>query len=157
MSTEETPPDSSPQPTPKSGVFPGSDEFNADSERFARIAEALLGSLPIGEGIRALAKSDGMTPKQALYQLTRWARGSMAPFLRRGTDGEYCIDLSTGEARANQDLLQRVEEKRYTVQTLLGPVQRVETTLELYSAVEATKKIMELHGLAGSSAPAVVE
>lgn len=145
MSAKKSPHFSASQPTPELGVFPGSDAFSTDSERVTRIAKALLGPLPIEEGIQALAESDGMTPARALWQLTRWARGTMAPFLRRGTDGEYHIDLSTEKARANRDLLQRVVEKRYTIQTLLGPMERVDTTLELYSAEEATKKILELH------------
>lgn len=55
MSTEKLPDFSEPQSTPESGVFLGSDAFSADSERLTRTAEALLGSLPIEEGIQALA------------------------------------------------------------------------------------------------------
>ena len=145
MSTENTPDLPEPQPIPKSGVFPGLNEIKADSERIARIAEALLGPLPIEEAILALAESDGMTPKSALYQLSRWARGTMAPFLAAGPDGQLRLDLSTAEAQANRDLLRRVVHTPTTTQTLLGPMDTEEVVIELFSAVDAIHKVLEWH------------
>ena len=146
-------------------VFPDADAFKADSKRLTRIAEALLGPLPIEEGILALAVSDSMTPKQALHQLSRWARGTMAPFLTVGPDGQLRLDLSTEEARANRDLLRRVVRTHGTTPTLLGPVETEEIAIELFSAVDALHKVLEWHrhyapnGLAasvpwGTAAPA---
>ena len=145
MSTEKTPINSAPQSTPESGVFPGADALSTDSERFTRIAEALLGPLPIEEGILALAESDGMTPARALWQLTRWARGTMAPFLSVGSDGQFRPDLGTGQAYANRDLLRRVVQTHGTMQTEHGTADVVEVAIELFSAVEATHKILEWH------------
>lgn len=145
MSTEKTPIDSAPQSTSESGVFPGTDALSADSERLTRIAEALLGPLPIEEAILALAESDGMTPKSALYQLSRWARGTMAPFLAVGPDGQLRLDLSTAEAQANRDLLRRVVHTPTTTQTLLGTMDTEEIVIELFSAVDAVHKVLEWH------------
>ncbi len=145
MSTKNTPDFSALQPTPDSGVFPGLNEIIADSERITRIAEALLGPLPIEEGILALAESDGMTPTQALLQLTRWARGKMAPFLVVGPAGQVLIDLNTDQAYANRDLLRRVVQTQKTTPTLLGPVDTVEVAIELFSAEDALHKVLEWH------------
>ena len=145
MSTEKTPIDSAPQSTSELGVFPGTDALSADSERLTRIADALLGPLPIEEGILALAESDGMTPARALWQLTRWARGTMAPFLRTDPDGQLRLDLSTEEAHANRDLLRRVVQAHGTTTTEHGSTDVVEVAIELFSAVDATAKILEWH------------
>ncbi len=145
MSTEKTPPVSTPQPNPETGGFPGLNDISDDSERFARIAEALLGPLPIEEGILALAESDGMTPTQALLQLTRWTRGTMAPFLVVGPAGQVLIDLNTDQAYANRDLLRRVVQTHGTELTAHGTADVSEVTIELFSAMEATAKVLEWH------------
>lgn len=131
MSSEKSSNFSEQQSTPGPGVFPGADALSADSERLSRISEALLGPLPIEEAILALAESDGMTPKSALYQLSRWARGTMAPFLAAGPDGQLRLDLSTEEAHVNRDLLRRVVHTPTTTQTLLGTI---EESIKKYSA-----------------------
>ena len=145
MSTENTSDFSDPQPIPQLGVFPGVDALSADSERITRIAEALLGPLPIEEAILALAESDSMTPKQALHQLSRWARGTMAPFLRVGPDGQLHLDLNTQEAYDNRDLLRRVVRTHGTTPTLLGTVDTEEVVIELFSAVDALLRVLEWH------------
>jgi hypothetical protein len=145
MSTEKSSAFSEPQPAPESGVLLGADAISADSERLGRIAEALLGPLPIEEAILALAESDGITPKGALYHLSRWARGTMAPFLAAGPDGQLRLDLSTAEAQANRDLLRRVVHTPTTTQTLLGPMDTEEVVIELFSAVDAVHKVLEWH------------
>jgi hypothetical protein len=145
MSTENTTVSPELQPTPEPGVFLGSEAFNADSERIARTAEALLGPLPIEEAILALAESDSMTPKSALYQLSRWAQGTMAPFLAVGPDGQLRLDLSTEEAYANRDLLRRVVRTHGTTPTLLGTVDTEEIVIELFSAVDALLRVLEWH------------
>lgn len=145
MSTKKTLPFSGPPSVPQSGVFPDADAISADSERFARIGEALLGPLPIAESIQVLAESDGMTPAQALHQLSRWARGTMAPFLAVGPDGQLRLDLSTEEAYANRDLLRRVVRTQGTTPTLLGTVDTEEVVIELFSAVDALLRVLEWH------------
>ena len=145
MSTKKKPPFSAPQSAPESGVFPGADAISADSERFTRIAEALLGPLPIEEGILVLAESDGMTPARALWQLTRWARGTMAPFLAVGPDGQLRLDLSTPEAYAHRDLLRQVVQTHGTQHTEHGTTDVVEVSVELFNAVQAAQKVVEWH------------
>lgn len=145
MSTKQSSSLTESQSTPDAGVFPGSDATSADSERIARIAEALLGPLPIEEGILALAESDGMTPTQALWHFSRWARGTMAPFLREGPDGQMRIDLSTEDAYANGDLLRRVVQTHGITPTIVGPIDTVEVAIELFSAATATHKVLEWH------------
>lgn len=145
MSTKKTPPFSAPQAALELGVFAGADALSADSERFARIGEALLGPLPIAESILALVESEGMTPKQALHQLSRWAQGTMAPFLAVGPDEQLRLDLSTEEAYANRDLLRRVVCTHGTTPTLLGTVDTEEVVIELFSAVDALLRVLEWH------------
>jgi hypothetical protein len=145
MSTEESPEFSEPQSALKSGVLPGVNALSADSESITRIAEALLGPLPIAESILALAESDGMTPARALHQLSRWARGTIAPFLRAGPDGQFRLDLSTEEAYANRDLLRWVVRTQGTTPTLLGTVDTEEVVIELFSAVNALLRVLEWH------------
>jgi hypothetical protein len=145
MPTRKTPPLSGPQSASQSSVFPGADAISADSERFARIGEALLGPLPIAESILVLAESDGMTPERALMQLSRWARGTMAPFLAVGPDGQLRLDLSTAEAHANRDLLRRGVRTQGATPTLLGTVDTEEVVIELFSAVDALLRVLEWH------------
>lgn len=145
MSTESSPLFSKPKPTPTPGIFPGLEAFSADFERLTRIAEALLGPLPIEESIRALAESDGMTPARALLQLTRWGRGTMAPFLRVAPDGQLRVDLSTEQAGANRDLVRRVVQTHSTEKTEHGTADVTTLSVELFSAMAATKRVLEWH------------
>ena len=145
MPSKKTPPISAPQSAPESGVFPGVKAISADSERINRIAEALLGPLPIAESILALAESDGMTPERALVQLSRWARPTTESFLAVGPDGQRRLDLSTKEAYANRDLLRGVVCTHGTTPTLLGTVDTEEIMIEFFSAEKALHRVLEWH------------
>jgi hypothetical protein len=146
MSTKKPRVSPKPHSTPASGAFPASAASNADSERLARIAKTLLDSFTIEEAIQALAASDGMTQGEAMVRLTGWGRGTVAPFLQVGADGLVRVDLGSEQAKAHHHLLRRVVETRYTTHTEQGRVEVIETEIELYSALDAVDKILQLHG-----------
>jgi hypothetical protein len=118
----------------------------ATPDQATQLAEKLLGSPNIQQALHELALHEGVCVAEAKMRLSHWARGSVAHFLRLGTDGQVVLDLSTKAAQSNYHLLHRVVERRYTIQTEQGPAEVVETEIEMYDAIEATHRILQLHG-----------
>jgi hypothetical protein len=110
------------------------------------VARTLLDQPHIKQQLHVLALTHGMSEPEATLQLTQLARGTMAPFLHVGEGGQVHIDLTTPQAKANYHLLRRVVQRRHTTQTPAGPVEVVETELELHDAVAAVDKLLQLHG-----------
>lgn len=117
----------------------------ATPEQAAAQAAALLTDPSVQQALGQLAILDGVSEGEAKVRLSHWARGSMAHFLSI-EGGQVIIDLSTEVAQRHYHLLHRVVERRYTIQTEQGPAEVVETELELYDALEATHRILQLHG-----------
>ncbi len=108
-------------------------------------AALLLADPDVQRALDKLAMLEGVSVGEAKVRLSHWARGSVAPFLRVGEDGQVHVDLSTEEAKQHYHLLHRVVERRYTTQTEQGPIEIVETEIEMYDAIEATHRILQLH------------
>jgi hypothetical protein len=121
-------------------------EAGTSPDRAAQMAATLLREPRIQQALHELARLNGVGAAEAKLRLSHWARGTVAPFLRVGEKGQVCVDLSTEEAKANYHLLHRVVERRYTIQTEQGPAEVVETEIELYNAMEAVHRILQLHG-----------
>lgn len=109
-------------------------------------AASMLADPHVHRALDKLAILEGVSVGEAKVRLSHWARGSVAPFLRMGKDGQMHVNLSTEEAKQHYHLLHRVVERRYITQTEQGPVEVVETEIELYSALEAVHRILQLHG-----------
>lgn len=118
----------------------------ATPDRATQLAEKLLNSPNIQQALQELVLEEGVCVAEAKMRLSHWARGSVAHFLRVGADGQVVLDLSTEAARSHYHLLHRVVERRYTMQTEQGPAEVVETEIEMYDAIEATHRILQLHG-----------
>jgi hypothetical protein len=116
------------------------------AEQASIVAQTLLDQPHIKEHLHVLALTHAMSEPEATLQLTQLARGTMAPFLRVGEDGQVHVDLTTTEAKAHYHLLRRVVQRSYTTQTPAGPVEVVRTEIELHDAVEAVDKLLQLHG-----------
>ena len=116
------------------------------AEQALIVTQTLLDQPHIKEQLHALALTHGLSEPEATLQLTQLARGTMAPFLRVGEDGQVHIDLATDQAKDNYHLLRRVSQRSYTTQTPAGPVEVIETELELHDAVAAVDKLLHLHG-----------
>jgi hypothetical protein len=108
-------------------------------------ADLLLADPHVQRALDKLAILEGVSVGEAKVRLSQWARGSVAPFLRVGEDGQVHVDLATEEAKQHYHLLHRVVERRYTTQTEQGTVEVVETEIEMYDAIEATHRILQLH------------
>jgi hypothetical protein len=118
----------------------------ATPDRATQLAEKLLGSPNIQQALQELVLQEGVCVAEAKMRLSHWARGSVSHFLRVGADGQVMLDLSTKAAQSHYHLLHRVVERRYTIQTEQGPAEVVETEIEMYDAIEATHRILQLHG-----------
>jgi hypothetical protein len=116
------------------------------AEQASIVAQTLLDQPHIKQQLHVLALTHGMSEPEATLRLTQLARGTMAPFLRAGEDGQVHIDLASDQAKAHYHLLRRVVQRRYTTQTPAGPVEVVETELELHDSVAAVDKLLQLHG-----------
>ena len=115
------------------------------ADRAAAIADALLRTPHVQKALHELAEAEGVSAAEAMLRLSHWARGSVAPFLHVGPDGQLRVDLSTEQAQQHLHLLHRVREVRYITQTKQGPVEVVETEIELYDALQATHRVLQLH------------
>lgn len=118
----------------------------ATPEQAAAQAAALLADPNVQLALGQMAILDGVSEGEAKVRLSHWARGSVAHFLRVAQGGQVVLDLSTEEAQRHYHLLHRVVERRYTIQTEQGPTEVVETEIEMYDAIEATHRILQLHG-----------
>jgi hypothetical protein len=116
------------------------------AEQAELVARTLLDQPHIKQQLHVLALTHGMSEPEATLRLTQLARGTMAPFLRVGEDGQVHIDLTTPQAKANFHLLRRVVQRSSITQTPAGPVEVVETELELHDSVAAVDKLLQLHG-----------
>ncbi|MGI4735553.1 MAG: terminase small subunit [Janthinobacterium lividum] len=121
------------------------------AEQAAEAAHALLDNSRVKQMLHALARINCMSEPEATLRLTQLGRATVAPFLRVGEDGQVHVDLTTDQAQANFHLLRRAVQRRYTTQTATGPVEIVETEIELHNAVEAVDKVLQLHGAYPSS------
>ncbi|MGI4736473.1 MAG: terminase small subunit [Janthinobacterium lividum] len=116
------------------------------AEQALTVAQTLLDQPHIKEQLHVLALTHGLSEPEATLQLTQLARGTMAPFLRVGGDGQVHVDLTTDQAKAHYHLLRRVVQRRHTTHTAAGPVEVIETEIELHDAVSAVDKLLQLHG-----------
>jgi hypothetical protein len=116
------------------------------TEQAAAAAHTLLDTPRVKQMLHALACTTCMSEPEATLRLTQLGRATVAPFLRVGEDGQVHVDLTTDQAQANFHLLRRAVQRRYTTQTAGGPVEVVETEIELHNAVEAVDKVLQLHG-----------
>lgn len=116
------------------------------TEEAEAVAQSLLDSPRVKQMLHALACLYSMSEAEATLRLTQLGRGTIAPFLRVGEDGQVHIDLTTDQAKANYHLLRRVVQRSTTTQTAAGPVEVVETEIELHNAVEAVDRVLQLHG-----------
>jgi hypothetical protein len=116
------------------------------AEQAELVAQTLLDQPPIKQQLHALALLNGLSEPEATLRLTQLARGTLTPFLRVGEDGQVHVDLTTTGAQAHYHLLRRVVQRRTITQGANGPVEVVETEVELHDAVGAVDKLLQLHG-----------
>ena len=81
-------------------------------------------------------------------RLTRWGRGSIAPFLQRTADGEVVIDLSTVEAQERLDLIKKIKQVVQTIRNRNGDeYTTVRTEIEPHDAKDAVVQMAKLRGM----------
>lgn len=116
------------------------------AEQASIVAQTLLDQPHIKRMLHVLALTHSMSEPEATLRLTQLARGTMAPFLRVGEDGQVHVDLTSDQAKAHYHLLRRVVQRRSTTQTPAGAVEVVEMEIELHDSVAAVDKVFQLHG-----------
>jgi Terminase small subunit len=117
--------------------------------RSAEIAKEFLKDPAILAAVEQRTRMASITRPEALMRLTEIGRGSMQSFLEVVSTpaGEQVrINLATDEARQNQHLIKSITQQRYTMQTADGPVDVVETGLELHCPMTAIDHILRLLG-----------
>jgi len=117
--------------------------------RSAEIAKEFLKDPAIIAAVEQRTRLASITRPEALMRLTQIGRGSMQSFLEVVSTpaGEQVrINLTTEEAQQNLHLIKSVTQQRYTMQTAEGPVDVVETGVELHCAMTAIDHILHLLG-----------
>ena len=80
-------------------------------------------------------------------RLTRWGRGSIAPFLQVA-EGEAVIDLSTAEAQDKLDLIKKIKQVVQTIRNRNGDeYTTVRTEIEPHDAKDAVVQMAKLRGM----------
>ncbi len=89
-----------------------------------------------------------MSSAEAAMRLTRWGRGSIAPFLRITAEGEVVIDLSTVEAQERLDLIKKIKQVVQTIRNRNGDeYTTVRTEIEPHDAKDAVVQMAKLRGM----------
>ncbi|MBT9395333.1 terminase small subunit [Hymenobacter sp. NST-14] len=117
--------------------------------RSAEIAKEFLKDPAILAAVEQRTRMASITRPEALMRLTEIGRGSMQSFLEVVSTpaGEQVrINLTSEEAQQNLHLIKSVSQQCYTMQTADGPVEVVETGLELHCAMTAIDHILHLLG-----------
>lgn len=119
------------------------------SENSARsIGSENLTKPDIANAIGRLLNELTMSSAEAAMRLTRWGRGSLAPFVRITVDGDAVVDLATAEAQAAIDLVKKLRQTEQTVRGKDGAqYTTVRTEIELHDAKDAVVQMARLHGL----------
>ena len=113
-----------------------------------QIAHENLTKPYLREQIKARLDELTMSSAEAAMRLTRWGRGSVAPFLRITADGEPVIDLSTAEAQDALDLIRKIKQVEQTIRNKNGDeYTRVRTEIELHDAKDAVIQMAKLRGM----------
>ena len=104
--------------------------------------------------IRAKLNELTMTSSEAAMRLTRWGRGSIAPFVRLTADGEAVLDLSTAEAQDALDLIRKIKQTELTIRSKDGSEYTTRRTeIELHNAKDAVVQMAKLHGMFREDSP----
>jgi phage terminase small subunit len=120
--------------------------YSGDSA--ASIAWENLRKPEIREAVQGLMRHLTMSAGEAAVRLTRWGRGTVAPFLRITGDGEAKVDLSTAEAQDALDLVRKIRQTENTVRGKDGDeYTTVRTEIELHDAKDAVIQMAKLHGM----------
>ncbi|WP_220616310.1 terminase small subunit [Hymenobacter sp. HSC-4F20] len=117
--------------------------------RSAEIAKEFLKDPAIIAAVEQRTRLASITRPEALMRLTQIGRSSMQSFLEvvtTPTGEQVRINLTTEEAQENLHLIKSVTQQRYTMQTADGPVEVVETGIELHCAMTAIDYILRLLG-----------
>ncbi|GAB3341903.1 hypothetical protein GCM10027299_56260 [Larkinella ripae] len=106
-----------------------------------------LTKLNIAASIEQRMAKSVMTPQEAAYRLTQIGRGTFGHFLAVDPITNLVrIDLSTADAQQNTHLLKKVKQRRTVRYTKGGEiVESTYTEIELYDALDAVWKILQLH------------
>ncbi|WP_018617609.1 terminase small subunit [Spirosoma luteum] len=105
-----------------------------------------LTKLNIAAAIEQRLAESIMTPQEAAYRLSLIGRGTFANFLVVDPlTKSVRIDLNTPDAQENLHVLKKVKQRRTIRHTKEGPVETVYTEIELYDALDAIWKILQLH------------
>ena len=111
-------------------------------------AHKLLTNTDIRAQIRERLDELTMSSAEAAMSLTRWGRGSIAPFLGITADGEAVIDLSTAEAQDKLDLIKKIKQVQQTIRNKNGDeYTTVRTEIELHDAKDAVIQMAKLHSM----------
>jgi len=94
-----------------------------------------------------------MGRQEAIQRMSDFARGTPGHFVRVGYEGELEIDLSTDNAKNNIHLIKKIKQKK-TIKAVstdeesgeIIEVYDLHTEIEMYSAADATAKIMRARG-----------
>lgn len=119
------------------------------ANRAERIAVELLKDPMVLAAIKARSEFAHISRAEALVRLSAIGRGSMDSFLeliQTPAGEEVRINLASAEAQENLHLIKSVTQQRYTMQTPDGPVEVVETGIELHCAMAAIEHILRLRG-----------
>lgn len=105
-----------------------------------------LTKLNIAAAIEERLAQTVMTPEEAAYRLTLIGRGSFASFLTVDPlTKSVRIDLNTPDAQENLHLIKKLKQRRTIRHTKEGPVETIVTEIDLYDALDAIWKILQLH------------
>ena len=114
------------------------------SDKTARSqGQRLLTNVDIKAAVSYLGEQMGMPVGEAVRRMSRWAAGTMEPFM----DEAGNLVLDSEDALENRHLIKKVKQKKTVSIQPDGTIQtEYWTEIELYDAKDATDKVLQLHG-----------
>lgn len=121
--------------------------YRGSDQTLAAVGYENLRKPHIEEAIRARVERLTMAADEATLRLSRWGRGTLAPFLSVDEQGRVVIDLGSDEAKAHLHLLREVSqtEKIIAVDDEETVLQR-KLAIKLHDAKDAVLNVLKMHG-----------
>lgn len=119
------------------------------AKRAERTAAALLKDPDVLAAIQVQSTFTHICEAESLVRLSDLGRGSMDHFLelvQTPTGEKVRINLTSAAAQEHMHLIKSITQQCYTMQTSNGPVEVVETGIELHCPMEAIKHILRIRG-----------
>lgn len=113
-------------------------------------ASRMLARANVNAEVARRLKEEAMSVEEGVARLSRFARGTMLPFLKKGPDGFVYMNLNDPEAFEYMFLVKELEAKRQ--RRIIGSGDAAEewedewVRVKLYSSYEANLDILKMHG-----------